>query len=145
VREDPNMGDLIIPASIHAYVADRITRRWAGPERDPAPVIEGLPATLPEGQVTRLVGGGPFGWMLHARLDREADGRLVLEVLEDDRMSGPDHYRVWDDGTREELETERTTVVFPKDCSAEEAERIEQDFYAHNRRVQALLDERGFS
>ena len=59
-------------------------------------------------------------------------------------MSGPDHYRVWEDGSREELETEHTTLVFPKDCSPEEAEQIEQKFYAHNRRVQALLKERGF-
>ena len=136
-------ADLDIPPRIRAYVADRITSCWIGPDRDPGPVIDALPESLPAGQVKTLVGGGPFGWLLLARLDDE-DGRLALEVVEDDRMSGPDHYRVWEDGTREELETEHTTLVFPKDCSPEEKERIEQRFYARNRRVQALLRERGF-
>jgi hypothetical protein len=138
------MTELTVPEAIRAYVADRVARCWVGPDRDPAPVIEALPSLLPAGVVTKLVGGGPFGWMLHARLDEEDDGRLALEVLEDDRMGGPDHYRVWDDGTREELETERTTMVFPAGCSPDEEERIRQEFYEHNRRVQALLVERGF-
>jgi len=59
-------------------------------------------------------------------------------------MSGPDHYRVWDDGSREDLETEHTTMVVPADCSPEEARRIEDAFFAHNREVQALLKQRGF-
>lgn len=138
-----NPVDLEIPTPIRVYVAERITRCWVGPDRDPGPVIDALPDSLPTGQVKKLVGGGPFGWLLFARLDDE-DGRLALEVLEDDRMSGPDHYRVWEDGTREELPTEHTTLVYPKDCSPEEKERIDERFYAHNRRVQALLKERGF-
>jgi hypothetical protein len=32
----------------------------------------------------------------------------------------------------------------PANCSPEEAQRIEDAFYAHNRRVQALLEQRGF-
>jgi len=138
-----DFADLTIPPGINAYLADRIARCWVGPERDPGPVVEALPQSLPAGQVTKLVGGGPFGWMLFARLDDE-DGRLALEVLEDDRMSGPDHYRVWEDGTREQLASESGTMVFPADCSPDEAERIKETFYAHNRRVQAHLEERGF-
>jgi hypothetical protein len=134
---------LTVPAGIHAYVADRIARCWVGPGRDATPVIEALPRSLPAGQVRQLVGGGPFGWVLYARLDEE-DGRLALEVLEDDRMGGPDHYRVWEDGTREQLETESGTMMFPANCSPDEAERIKEAHYAHNRRVQTLLRERGF-
>ena len=137
------MGDITIPPAIHAYVAGRINRCWVGPERDPAPVVAALPMSLPEGQVTHLVGGGPFGWLMSARIDDEG-GRLALEVLEDDRMSGPDHYRVWEDGTREELPTESGTMVFPAGCSPEEQERIKQKFYDRNHEVQLLLEERGF-
>jgi hypothetical protein len=137
------VGDLVMPAEIRAYLAERVTSCWVGPGRDAGPVIESLPQSLPAGEVKHLVGGGPFGWMLAARLDEE-DGRLALEVLEDDRMSGPDHYRVWEDGTREELATEHTTLVFPAECSSDEKKRIEEAFYAHNQRVQALLAQRGF-
>jgi hypothetical protein len=126
-----------VPPAVRGYVAERVARRW--PDGQP----EELPDALPEGQVTRLVSGGPFGWIVDARIDR-VDGRVALEVLEDDRMSGPDHYRVWDDGSREDLETEHTTMVLPADCSPEEARRIEDAFYAHNREVQALLKQRGF-
>jgi len=136
-------SDLLIPADIRAYLAERIASCWVGPGRDPEPVIEALPRSLPAGEVRHLVGGGPFGWALDARLDEE-DGRLALEVLEDDRMSGPDHYRVWEDGTREDLDTEHGTMLLPADCSSDEAKRIEEAYYAHNRRVQALLRERGF-
>ena len=135
--------EIAIPEPIRAYVADRIRSCWVGPERDPEPVVAALPDSLPEGTVTPLVGGGPFGWLLHARVDHEG-GRLALEVLEDDRMSGPDHYRVWEDGTREELATEHTTMVLPADCSPEDEARIQREFYDHNQRVQLLLKERGF-
>ena len=125
-----------VPAAVRAYVTDMVARRWP----DGRPV---LPDSLPEGQVTRLVSGGPFGWIIDARIDR-VDGRVALEVLEDDRMSGPDHYRVWEDGRREDLETEHTTMVFPADCPPDEARRIEEKHYAHNRAVQEALRDRGF-
>jgi hypothetical protein len=128
-----------LPAPVRAYMADRVARTWP----DGQSAIDALPHSLPEGQVTRIVSDGPFGWLADARVDR-IDGRIALEVLEDSRMSGPDHYRVWEDGSREELETEHTTMVFPADCSPEEKKRIEDKFYAHNGTVQELLRQRGF-
>ena len=80
---------------------------------------------------------------MFARLDA-VDGRLALEALEDDRMSGPSHYRVWEDGTREALVNERTFYGHASDASAEEIERVEQVFFAHNRAVQEHARERGF-
>ena len=132
-----------MPKEIHAFLVGQIESRWIGEGRDARRAIGALRQSLPAGQVQRLVSGGPFGWLIDARLD-EVDGRLALEVLEDDRMSGPDHYRVWDDGSREALETEETGMVLPPDCSPAEARRIEDAHYAHNRAVQEALRERGF-
>jgi len=103
-----------------------------------------LPTTLPEATVLRLASGGPFGWLLDARLDRDGSGRYVLEVLEDSRMSGPDHYRVSEDGTCEALMNERTMMFLPRDATAAQRAETEREFFAHNRAVGMLLHERGF-
>jgi hypothetical protein len=132
---------VVMPEKIRAHLADRIRRTWPGEAGGAA--IDGLPTSMPAGTVARLFGGGPFGWLADGRLD-VVDGRVVLELLEDDRMSGPHHYRVWDDGTTEPLESEHTGWASPADASPEEKQRIQDEFYAHNRRVQALLKERGF-
>ncbi len=84
-----------------------------------------------------------MGYLIDARLDPIGE-RLALEVVTDNRMSGPEHYRVWDDGNREELPTVQIGVSFPPDCSPEHRRRIEEDYYEHNRAVGRLLTERGF-
>ena len=132
---------LAIPQPVRSYLVQLIELRFTG--RDPRPALEALPASLPAGAVRHLAAGGAFGWMLDARLD-EIDGRLALECLEDSRMAGPDHYRVWEDGAREALPNERTGYGHPTGASPEEIQRLEAAFYDHNRRVQALLRERGF-
>ena len=137
----PSGRPLSIPPAIREQLEQLIRLRFTG--RDPGPVLAALPAAMPEGVVRGLASGGPFGWCLYARLD-DVDGRLALEALEDDRMSGPSHYRVWEDGTLEALPNERTSYGHPADASAEEIERVEQAFFAHNRAVQAHLRERGF-
>lgn len=132
---------LAIPSAILEHLRELIRLRWTG--RDPAPVLGALPDAMPEGSVQRLASGGPFGWCIFARLD-ETDGRIALEVLEDDRMSGPGHYRVWEDGTREALPNERTAYSVPTGAPAEEVQRAQEAFYAHNHAVQQQLRERGF-
>jgi hypothetical protein len=134
---------IFLPAKIHDYLEMQIRRRWVGEGRDPHAVVEALPESLSAGHVTRLVSGGPFGWIIDARLD-EIEGRVALEVLEDDRMSGPDHYRIWEDGSRDQLETETTAFVLPPNPTPDEARRIEDSYYSHNRKVQSLLKQRGF-
>lgn len=129
---------MTLPEPIHRYLTERVAQAFAG--RDEIPDV---PREMPLATVTHVVGGGPFGWLLHARLD-EVDGRLALEVLEDDRMGGPSHYRVWDDGEREALPTEHTGYALPKDYTPEDEERIKQEFYARNRAIQEQLRERGF-
>ncbi len=132
---------LVLPPAIADHLRELIRLRWTG--RDPAPVVDALPDRMPEGTVQRLASGGPFGWCVFARLD-QTDGRLALEALEDDRMSGPYHYRVWEDGTVENLPTERTAYSVPADVSPQDVERVEAAFYAHNRAVQEQLRQRGF-
>jgi hypothetical protein len=132
---------LPLPPAIREHLTALLRIRWAG--KDPEPVIATLPAEMPEGTVQRLASGGPFGWMIMARLDRVGD-RVALEALEDSRMSGPDHYRVWDDGTREVLPNERIGYDHASDATPEEIERVKQAYYAHNHAVQKHLAERGF-
>ena len=132
---------LTVPPAIRSHLAELVRLRFTG--RDPEPALAALPRELPEATVTRLASGGPFGWLIEARLD-EIDGRLALEALEDDRMSGPSHYRVWEDGVSEPLPNEHIGYGVPKDCPPEEVERIKERHHLHNREVQALLRERGF-
>jgi hypothetical protein len=132
-----------IPTTIRLFLINRIHESWNGMDAGSGPVIAGLPASMPTQKVLRLVAGGPFGWMLDARLDNE-EGGWALEVLEDDRMRGPMHYRVWDDGRVEELETQQIGYVWPKDTAPEDQERIRAEYFAHNRRVSEQLQARGF-
>jgi hypothetical protein len=137
----PRRRKLKLPPAIRAHLTELIRTRWAG--RDPEPVIATLPKAMEPGRVTTLVSGGPYGWLIKARLDPD-NGRVRLEALEDSRMSGPEHYRVWDDGTVEPLPNERIGYALPKDCTPEQEERIKADFFEHNHRVQQHLQERGF-
>src|SRR4051795_12428772 len=90
---------LAMPSAILAWLTERVERSWP----EPTPVVAKLPQAMPEGQVRRLAGGGPFGLMFDGRLDR-CDGRVALEVLENSRMAGEVYFRIWDDGTVEPLE-----------------------------------------
>ena len=94
-----------------------------------------IPPTLREylGEVIRM------RWTSKA-----TDGRVALKVLEDDRMSGPSHYRAWDDGTREQLPTELSGYSVPTGSPPEEVERAQEGYYAHNRADQEHLRQRGF-
>jgi len=129
---------VVIPGPIYAFLTECIAQAFSGRDTWPEP-----PREMALGTVTHLAGGGPFGWLLDARLD-EVDGRFALEVLEDSRMSGPSHYRVWDDGTREALPTEATGYALPRDCTPEEKQRIEDEYYARNRAIDQQLRDRGF-
>jgi hypothetical protein len=130
-----------IPPAIREYLVQLIGMRFG--ERDPRPALQALPAAMPAGEVRHLATGGAFGWVIEARLD-EIDGRLALECLEDSRMAGPEHYRVWEDGTREPLASEHTGYSHAAGAPPDEIERVKAAYYAHNGAVQEQLRERGF-
>ena len=126
-----------LPPAIRDWLVGVIERAWP----EPAPVVAAIPSELPEGEVHRLAGRGPYGLMFDGRLDR-IDGRVALEVLENSRMSGENYFRVWDDGTIEQLEP--APQIGYAYSSPEEREAAEQAYYAHNRTAYDLLRERGF-
>ena len=133
--------DLIaLPPAIHAWLVERIEAII----REPGPVVASLPAALPAGEVRNLARGGPFGWMLDARLD-EIDGRVALEVLENDRMSGENHFRVWDDATVDPIQPSvQIFVVYKAGATAAERAAADEAYFANNRAAYELLRARGF-
>lgn len=134
---------IVLPGPIRAFLMDTIGQRLTAGDRDPHPILSGLPESMIAGQVQRLCEGGPFGWLLDARADRIQD-RIALEICEHSRMAGMSHYRVWEDGTPERLPSVRDAIVFPPGCSAGDEERLREEYFAHNRAVYGALAERGF-
>src|SRR5262249_41241279 len=121
---------IALPAAVRAWLVEAIERGW----KDPAPVVAALPRELPAGQVVALAGGGSYGLRFDGRLD-EIEGRLALEVLENSRMAGENYFRIWDDGTVEQLE--------PAPWIAHAAGQ-EEEYFAHNRIAYDHLRSRGF-
>jgi hypothetical protein len=128
---------IALPPAIRAWLVATIERMWP----DPAPVVAALPDALPPGEVQRLAAGGPFGLLFDGRLD-EVDGRVALELLENSRMSGEHYFRVWEDGSTEELQP--APQIGYGYASPEDKETAEAAYFAHNRRAYAHLRSRGF-
>ena len=141
VMVNPPDDEVQLPGAVREFLIE-LTHRFWSPEQQ-AMAVGLLPASMPAGKVTRLLAGGSFGYLLDGRLDL-IDGRVCLEVLEDNRMSGPSHYRIWEDGTTEELPTPSTAYVLPDGGTPEQLKRIEAEYYDHNRAVGQALKERGF-
>ena len=135
--------DIEFPDAIRSFLAGLVEHFWRQSDPGPPVVIAALPSSMSPGVVQLLASGGSFGYCIYGRLD-EVDGRVALEVLTDSRMRGPDHYRIWEDGTREDLPTPWLGMILPADDSPEERQRVEEDYYKHNREVAQLLRERGF-
>lgn len=91
-----------IPEPILAHLTEEINRCWFAPSERATAALEKLPRALPEGEVKLLAGDGGFGMYIEGRLDR-IDGRLAIELFSDNRMSGESYYRVWEDGSEEDL------------------------------------------
>ena len=131
---------LELPPAIRAWLVGLLEQAWP----EPAPVIAAIPDALPEGEVHRLAGGGPYGRILDGRLD-EIDGRIALEVLENSRMSGEEYFRVWGDGTIEPLDpAPRIAWSHGPDDTPEQRAAAEAEYFEHNRSAYDVLRERGF-
>ena len=136
-----SVNDVEVPAAVREHLEERV--RAVGPPDSADPSRALVPVRLPEGEVQELATGGSFGWSLQVRAD-VVDGRVVVECLEDSRMGGQQRYLLAGDGSRQSLPVQRQMMILPAGASAEDEQRIEQEYYAHNRAVTAELHERGF-
>jgi hypothetical protein len=88
---------------MRAVLGERIAPRIeASRSVDVEPLVD-IPESMPLEEVREILRDGAFGWYVKCRL-AELHGRLGLEVLEEDRMSGEIHYRIWEDGSIDDLD-----------------------------------------
>ena len=99
--------------------------------------------SMPHGVVCLIV---QRGWTIWIRLDiDEEDGREHLDYYAMHRMTNDRHLRIYTDGTVESLPAINAMYTLPpEDATEAEIKEAEDAFYAHNQKVQELLDEKGF-
>lgn len=81
------------------------------------------------------------GWAIQYLFGRDARGEY-LDYYASHRMTDDEHTRLYADGGREALESIASAYFSSED--PEEAQRLEQEYFARNRRVAALLAAKGF-
>ena len=134
----------VVPNQIKAVLQQRIRRTLEATSKANDGATCEIPEALTLGVVRTIFSGGPFGWQLKARLD-EVDGRLSLEALECDRMSGYSRYRVWEDGeTDHSLPAPSDVYMVPGDATTEERRRLADEHRAEYQRAYDELKARGF-
>ncbi|HYF62598.1 MAG TPA: hypothetical protein VD886_07265 [Herpetosiphonaceae bacterium] len=100
---------------------------------------------LPPADVERRQRGhiSAAGWSIHYLFGADERGEY-LDFYATHRMTNERHERLYADGGSESLPAPLPFMVFPADASPEDRERIQQEYYAHNREVGALLRAKGF-
>ncbi len=83
------------------------------------------------------------GWSIQYLFGADAQGKY-LDFYATHRMTNERHLRIYASGTIEYLPTMHEFTVFPAAASPEDKARIEQEYYAHNRAIGALLRAKGF-
>ena len=83
------------------------------------------------------------GWTIWFLFVSDGDAEH-LDYYASHRMTNDRHVRIHADGSEEDLEALSEFHVVPKGASPEEAEQAKSDFYARNRAVAKMLDEKGF-
>ena len=81
------------------------------------------------------------GWVIWYLFGKNLKGEY-MDFYAAHRMTNDRHTRLYFDGTTEGLPTPQEFCVVPKD--PEEAAQKRAEFYAHNRRIAKLLEEKGF-
>ena len=101
--------------------------------------IELPPGAVESRQVGRILKRGWTIWYLSG-LDGKAQ---YLDYYAMHRMTDDRHVRIYSDGKTEGLDTIRDMRRTSKD--PEENKRLAEEFFAHNRKVHQMLEEKGFS
>ena len=82
------------------------------------------------------------GWTIQYLFGQERD-REYLDFYATHRMTNDRHVRIWDDGQTEPLEGYQEMCVYDPRVPGDK-ERVEREYYEHNRRVSCILGEKGF-
>lgn len=99
---------------------------------------------LPPGVATSKQGGRIVkrGWTVWYTFYSD-EGTEYLDYYASHRMTNDRHVRLYADGRCERLEAMKEGYVVPDD--PKESAQAEADFFAHNRAVRRMLDEKGFT
>ena len=81
------------------------------------------------------------GWVIWYLFGQNLKGEY-MDYYAAHRMTNDRHVRLYFDGTAERLPTPQELCVVPKD--PEKAAKNRAEFYAHNRRIAKLREEKGF-
>lgn len=83
------------------------------------------------------------GWTIQYLFWADAQGEY-LDFYATHRMTNERHQRIYASGQIEDLPTMQEFMIFPPNVSQADKERIEREYYAHNRIIGTLLREKGF-
>ena len=83
------------------------------------------------------------GWTIQYLFGADAQGEY-LDFYATHRMTNERHQRIYASGQIEDLPTMQEFMIFPPNVSQADKERIEREYYAHNRIIGTLLREKGF-
>jgi hypothetical protein len=125
----------------------------SGQRRDGMPVIAAEFASyfahwkivLPEADLAARRRGSVHaaGWTIQYLFGADAQGEY-LDFYATHRMTNERHQRIYASGQIEYLPTMHEFMVFPAAASQADKERIEREYYEHNRAIGALLRAKGF-
>ena len=83
------------------------------------------------------------GWSIWYLFGADERGEY-LDYYATHRMTNEHHTRIYATGETVQLPAPLPFMVFPRDASPDDRERIEREYFAHNREVGELLRAKGF-
>jgi len=83
------------------------------------------------------------GWTIQYLFGQDEKGGY-LDYYATHRMTNERHVRIYDNGVVVTLEAPLEFMVFPPNCTQEEAERIRREYTEANRQIYAALAQKGF-
>lgn len=83
------------------------------------------------------------GWTIQYLFSQDENGRY-LDYYATHRMTNDRHERIYESGEVVHLEAPLEFMIFPKDSTEEDRERIKTEYFAENRRIYEMLAQKGF-